>query len=127
VAVTEKTFLLAGTEAPVGSTPEIREALAAGTAIIREVTAGDAVEVPAGLFQLNLVAPADCEIHLQRFQDGRWLNVIGRLPEPPEHGDPRGPRAFRPEPVRLPACSVRLDAPGILSPGGFIATLVLIG
>ena len=39
---TEKTFILAGTEAPVGNTPEIREALAAGTAIIREVTASGA-------------------------------------------------------------------------------------
>jgi hypothetical protein len=102
MAVTEKQFSLAGHEVPVGS----------------------AVEIPEGLYQFNLEVPDHaCEAHLQRSLDGRWLNVIGLLPDPSAPGG----KTFRPPPVRLPAGSVRLEAPVSQYPVGIVATLTLIG
>jgi hypothetical protein len=114
MTIAEKTFTLAG---PVlaGDPPETRL-----------VVAGKEVFLPGGLFQFDLTVPdPDCGVHLQRL-DGRWWDVLGYLPPAPEHGDPRGPRTFRPEPIQLPACMVRLDAPDRFSTG-ISATLTLIG
>jgi len=106
-------FILAGQEAlPDGDS--------------REVT-GDTVEIEAGLYRLDCTVPSPtCEVHLQRLDGGGWHNVIGHLAEFPEHGDVCGPRTFRPEPIRLPACSVRLEAPFSRFPTGISATLTSI-